>query len=211
MLAWTRGTTVALIALTIFGIVACGSERSHPVPVGAPVPQVGSVVVAMSPDLTTDRRDRLNKLGATFMLKGALEAALSKAGKLDAQSPVALQVDITKFRMRSGATVFWLGAMAGGATKTQLEQISIFGHDIGLAFQIIDDILDATSTKEIMGKSVRADEKNEKATYPKILGLEKSRAEAKRLTDHALAALAPFGEAPVALREIATYMLARTN
>ena len=75
----------------------------------------------------------------------------------------------------------------------------------------VDDILDATSTKEVMGKSVRADEKNEKATYPKIWGLDKSRAEAKRLTDHALAAIGPFGDAAVALREIATYMLARTN
>jgi len=113
MLALRRGE-VAVIALTIFGIVACGSGRSHPAPVGAPVPQVGSVVVAVSPDLPADRRDRLTKLGATFMLKGALEAALAKAGKLDAQSPIALQVDITKFRMRSGATVFWLGVMAGG-------------------------------------------------------------------------------------------------
>jgi len=104
-----------------------------------------------------------------------------------------------------------LGALAAGASKGQLENLTTFGHDIGLAFQIIDDILDATSTKEAMGKSVRADEKNEKATYPKIWGLDKSRAEAKRLTDHALAALANLGEPAVALREIATYMLARTN
>lgn len=104
-----------------------------------------------------------------------------------------------------------LGAMAGGADKAGLETLSVFGHDIGLAFQIIDDILDATSTKEVMGKSVRADEKNEKATYPKIWGLDKSRDEAKRLTDHALAQLTPFGERAIALREIATYMLARTN
>jgi geranylgeranyl diphosphate synthase type II len=104
-----------------------------------------------------------------------------------------------------------LGAMAGGAGQRQMESLTTFGHDIGLAFQIIDDILDATSTKEAMGKSVRADEKNEKATYPKIWGLDKSRAEARRLTDHALAALGSFGPSATALREIASYMLARTN
>ncbi len=109
-----RVATVALLALTVLGIVACASERAHPPPVGEPVPRVGRVIVAFSPDLPTDRRDRLDKLGATFMLRGALEAALSKAGKLDAQSPVDLEVKITKFRLRSGATVFWFGAMAGG-------------------------------------------------------------------------------------------------
>ena len=114
MLALTRGITTAVVTLAILAVVGCGSARSHPAPVGASVPQVGSVIVGLSPDLPTDRRDRLNRLGATFMLKGALEAALAKVGKLDVQSPVALQVDITKFRLRSGATVFWLGAMAGG-------------------------------------------------------------------------------------------------
>jgi hypothetical protein len=114
MLAWARAVGVTFLTLTILAIGACGSARSHPAPVGAPIPQVGSVVVDMAPELPADRRARLDKLGATFLLKGALEAALSKAGKFDAQSPVVLQVDITKFRLRSGATVFWFGVMAGG-------------------------------------------------------------------------------------------------
>ena len=116
MLALVRGTRVLRIALVLVasGLVGCGSERSHPLPLGESVPQVGRVVVALSSDLPTDRQARLDKLGATFMLKGALEAALTKAGKLDTQSPVALNVEITRFRMRSGATVFWFGAMAGG-------------------------------------------------------------------------------------------------
>jgi geranylgeranyl diphosphate synthase type II len=104
-----------------------------------------------------------------------------------------------------------LGAMAGGATKEQMTAITTFGRSIGLAFQIIDDILDVTATKEEMGKSVRADAKHDKATYPKILGLEKSRQEAKRLTDEALAALKIFDAKAEPLQQIATYMLARTN
>jgi hypothetical protein len=114
MLAPRRPVPVALLALVLLGIASCASERAHPAPVGEPVPQVGSVTVAFSPDLPTDRRERLDKLGAPFMLRGALEAALSKAGKLDTKSPVVLQVEITKFRLRSGASVFWFGAMAGG-------------------------------------------------------------------------------------------------
>ena len=61
-------TRVAVIALTILGIVACGSERSHPAPVGASIPQVGSVVVGLAPDLPADRRDRLTRLGAPIHL-----------------------------------------------------------------------------------------------------------------------------------------------
>jgi hypothetical protein len=111
----TRRDPVAMLVLAVWmlGLAACSSERAHPEPVGESVPQVGRVIVAPSPDLPADRRERLEKLGATFMLKAALEAALSAAGKLDEKSPVALEVEITKFRMRSGATVFWFGAMAG--------------------------------------------------------------------------------------------------
>lgn len=104
-----------------------------------------------------------------------------------------------------------LGAMAGGASQEQMSTMSKFGYCIGLAFQIIDDILDVTATEEEMGKSVRADAEHDKATYPKILGLEKSRSEAKRLTDEALAALKFFDTKADKLREIASYMLSRTN
>jgi geranylgeranyl diphosphate synthase type II len=104
-----------------------------------------------------------------------------------------------------------LGAMAGGATKEQLASMATFGHAIGLAFQIIDDILDVTATEEQMGKSVRADAEHDKATYPKIWGLDASRTEAKRLTDEALAALRAFDANAEPLRQIASYMLARTN
>jgi geranylgeranyl diphosphate synthase type II len=89
--------------------------------------------------------------------------------------------------------------------------MATFGHAIGLAFQIIDDILDVTATEEQMGKSVRADAEHDKATYPKIWGLDASRTEAKRLTDEALAALRAFDANAEPLRQIASYMLARTN
>lgn len=116
MRAQVRGRSIASIALILgmLGLAGCGSERSHAPPVGQPVPQVGTVAVTLSAELPADRQERLGKLGATFMLKGAVEAALAKMGRLDTASPVVLTVEITRFRMRSGATVFWFGAMAGG-------------------------------------------------------------------------------------------------
>ena len=104
-----------------------------------------------------------------------------------------------------------LGAMAGNATPTQLHALSRFGHAVGLAFQIIDDILDTTQTTEQLGKTAGKDTKAKKATYPKILGLEQSRIEASRWTRAAFAALRGFGKSAEPLRQIARYLLERKS
>jgi geranylgeranyl diphosphate synthase type II len=75
-----------------------------------------------------------------------------------------------------------LGAMSANAEAKKLRAITSFGHGLGLAFQVIDDILDVTQTSEILGKSAGKDVAAKKATYPSVIGLEKSRAEARRLT-----------------------------
>jgi geranylgeranyl diphosphate synthase type II len=102
-----------------------------------------------------------------------------------------------------------LGAMAANASAKQLTAITAFGQALGLAFQVIDDILDVTQTSEKLGKSAGKDVTAKKATYPAVIGLEKSRAEAKRLTSRADAALANFGRSADKLREIAKHLLAR--
>jgi geranylgeranyl diphosphate synthase type II len=102
-----------------------------------------------------------------------------------------------------------LGAMAANASAKQLTAMTAFGQALGLAFQVIDDILDVTQTSERLGKSAGKDVAAKKATYPAVIGLEKSRAEAKRLTNHADAALASFGRSADWLREIAKHLLAR--
>jgi geranylgeranyl diphosphate synthase type II len=104
-----------------------------------------------------------------------------------------------------------LGAMAGNATPVQLKRLTRYGQDLGLAFQVIDDILDATSTKEIMGKSVRADQKNQKSTFPSVLGIDKSRQFASDLIADAQAQLRGFGEPAEPLRAIADYFLTRQH
>lgn len=87
-----------------------------------------------------------------------------------------------------------LGGMTAGCTQEQLDALSAYGKCLGLAFQIIDDILDITSTPEILGKSIGKDAREQKATYPAIVGIEQARAEARELTASARAALDVFSD-----------------
>ena len=102
-----------------------------------------------------------------------------------------------------------LGAMAANATTKQLSAITAFGRALGLAFQVIDDILDMTQTSEKLGKSAGKDSAAKKATYPAVFGLEKSRSEARRLTTRAHNALESLGKNAEVLRALADYLLAR--
>jgi geranylgeranyl diphosphate synthase type II len=102
-----------------------------------------------------------------------------------------------------------LGAMSADATAEQLAALHRFGMATGLAFQIIDDILDVTQTSEKLGKSAGKDVAAEKSTFPALIGLEASREEARRLTSEAHAALEIFGHSGQRLRELADYLLQR--
>ena len=104
-----------------------------------------------------------------------------------------------------------LGAMSANATPKQLERLTEFGQSLGLAFQVIDDILDVTQTTEKLGKSAGKDIAAQKATYPALLGLKKAKQEADRLTARARAALKPFGKSAAPLEAIADYLLKREN
>lgn len=104
-----------------------------------------------------------------------------------------------------------LGAMSANATAKQLEKLTEFGQSLGLAFQVIDDILDVTQTTEKLGKSAGKDLKAQKATYPALLGLEKAKKEADRLTAKARAALKPFGKSATPLEAIADFLLKRES
>jgi geranylgeranyl diphosphate synthase type II len=106
-------------------------------------------------------------------------------------------------------TAVRLGAMSANADPKQLSAITKFGHALGLAFQIIDDILDVTQTSEKLGKSAGKDIAAKKATYPAVIGLDQSRTEAKRLTKQAHNALSIFGANAEALHALANYLLER--
>jgi geranylgeranyl diphosphate synthase, type II len=102
-----------------------------------------------------------------------------------------------------------LGGMSANCTSRELKALTEFGYHVGLAFQVIDDVLDVTQTSEKLGKTAGKDARAQKATYPAIVGLEKSRKIATELTQRAFDALKPFhGRAP-ALQALAEYLLRR--
>jgi geranylgeranyl diphosphate synthase type II len=102
-----------------------------------------------------------------------------------------------------------LGGMSANCTAAQLAALTDFGYHVGLAFQVIDDILDVTQTSQQLGKTAGKDVAEQKATYPAIIGLEKSRKIAAQLTDKAFAALKPFKGRAVALEALAEFLLKR--
>ena len=104
-----------------------------------------------------------------------------------------------------------MGAICGGAEKNEFDCLCEYGLKIGLGFQIADDILDVCGSSEHLGKTTGKDAKASKATYPAVLGLEKSRQLAKKLADEAVALLAPFGSKADILRQLAMTLLQRTR
>jgi geranylgeranyl diphosphate synthase type II len=123
--------------------------------------------------------------------------------------------DLTWIHTHKTATLLQVavasGAILGGATPEQVQACEKFALNIGLAFQVADDILDVTASTEDLGKTAAKDLDADKTTYPKLLGLEESKAEAKRLIEEAKASLAPFGEKAAPLLAIADYIIERNN
>lgn len=103
------------------------------------------------------------------------------------------------------------GAVLAGADDEQVAMMEKVGSNIGLAFQIQDDILDVTSTFEELGKPIGSDEKNQKATYLSLTGMEKSRAEVKRLTHEAVEILKSQDQRNEFLEELVLSLVSRRN
>jgi geranylgeranyl diphosphate synthase, type II len=102
------------------------------------------------------------------------------------------------------------GALAAGANNAELHALTEFGRKLGLVFQIVDDILDVTSSSEVLGKTAGKDEKVKKATYPALYGIEASRQKAHALVDSALEDIRALGEEADALRKLAQFVISRT-
>ena len=103
------------------------------------------------------------------------------------------------------------GAIIGGATPEEVKACEKFALNIGLAFQVADDILDVTASTEDLGKTAGKDEDTDKTTYPKLMGLDGAKEEASRLIEEAKGSLAPFGDRAAPLLAIADYIIDRKN
>ncbi|NJL84884.1 MAG: polyprenyl synthetase family protein [Leptolyngbyaceae cyanobacterium SM1_1_3] len=103
------------------------------------------------------------------------------------------------------------GAVLAGAEQADIERLSRYAQHIGLAFQIVDDVLDITSTPEALGKSTGKDVQAQKVTYPSIWGIEESKRQAHQLVEAAKQELRSFGDSRRPLAAIADYITARTH
>jgi geranylgeranyl diphosphate synthase, type II len=103
------------------------------------------------------------------------------------------------------------GGIFAGADLADTERLRIYGQSIGLAFQIVDDVLDVTQTSEQLGKTAGKDTAAEKTTYPALFGVDDSLRKADALVERACQQLDKFGERAATLKELAHYLVARKN
>ena len=104
-----------------------------------------------------------------------------------------------------------IGAILAGATEEEVSQCELIARNIGLAFQIQDDILDVTSTMEELGKPIHSDEKNNKTTYVTLLGLEDASAKVKEYTESGLALLTSYTDDNSFIYQLLSYLINRKN
>ena len=104
-----------------------------------------------------------------------------------------------------------MGALVGGASPKQLEQLTEYGEDVGLAFQIADDVLNVTGTREELGKDANTDAKRGKKTYPTFYGVDGARKLADECVNRAIDRLMSFGTPADPLRDLAKYITSRKN
>jgi geranylgeranyl diphosphate synthase type II len=150
---------------------------------------------------------------------GGQVADLAAEGRIaDVDAPITLEDLESLHRRKTGQLIvagLRLGAMIGSGEGTStstlncLRDLTVFGESLGLAFQIIDDLLDVSGSAEMTGKRVGKDAARGKLTYPGLLGLAESRQRADRLSSEAIASLETWGEAARPLITVATALLRR--
>ena len=170
-------------------------------------------------ELTLDDRTKVNicnKLAQAIGFKGMVAGQmmdLISEGRYDKFIPDKKFIIQTQ-RLKTGALIDFslqAGGIIGGAKKSELEILSGFGKRIGLAFQIVDDILDATSNEEDLGKTTDLDSKQGKVNFVTLLGLEKSRKKVEDLIFQAKSELEKFSVNTENLMKIAEFVETRKN
>ncbi|MEL6354533.1 MAG: geranylgeranyl diphosphate synthase CrtE [Cyanobacteria bacterium J06627_28] len=147
-------------------------------------------------------------VGAAGLVGGQIVDLASEGTAVDEKTLTFIHMHKTAALLEVSVTS---GAILAGADQTTVEKLRRYAQRIGLAFQIVDDILDITSTPETLGKSVGKDVAAQKATYPSLWGLEESQRKAEQLIKDAIAELSDFDERAQPLVAIANYITARTH
>jgi len=168
------------------------------------------ILVAMADTARYTARDFLRELSGAG---GSRNLIAGQVADLEAEGKPSTRAQLRHIHECKTAAMIVvslrLGAMTANATPAQLLAVTEFGVNLGLAFQVIDDILDVTQTSEKLGKSAGKDVAAQKATYPAIIGLDAARKEARRLTSKARKALDPLGSKAARLHQIAAHLLDR--
>ncbi len=171
-------------------------------------------VATETKDVPTDRLIKvIAKLGRTVGpagLVGGQVLDLESEGRTDITAETLSFIHTHKTGALLETSVV-SGAILAGASEKDIAKLSKYAQNIGLAFQIVDDILDITATDEQLGKTAGKDLAAQKATYPSIWGLEKSQEQAQNLINDAMAQLESYGENADPLRAIAEFIVTRNH
>jgi geranylgeranyl diphosphate synthase type II len=143
-------------------------------------------------------------------LVGGQVVDLECEGKADVTADTLTFIHIHKTAALLESCVI-CGALLAGANDTDIKRLSTYANNIGLAFQIIDDILDITATSEELGKTAGKDIAAQKVTYPSLWGIETSQQKAQELVEQAKAQLVSYGDAAQPLMALADYITSRKN
>lgn len=178
----------------------------------------GDAMLAMAFDVMA--RNAPSSIAATMVreLAGAAGPGGMIGGQvldIDAENQtLALEQLQQIHRRKTGALIATscrLGAIAAGADDAKLQSVTRFGQHLGLAFQIVDDVLDVISTPQQLGKATNKDAGQGKNTYPALLGLDASRAEAQKQLEQALRCVEPLGIRAADLIQLARFVVERTS
>lgn len=170
-------------------------------------------LLADAPGLSAEQRISMVKV----LAQAAGPAGMVGGQFIDIQatdSDMTLEQLQAMHSLKTGALIrasLALGGIAAGASEQQLSALDEYGTHIGLAFQVVDDILDVEGDTATLGKTQGKDSEANKPTYVKLMGLEGAKAEAMRLLDDALGALSDFGESAELLRDLARYIVDRDH
>jgi geranylgeranyl diphosphate synthase type II len=198
------GEAIAILAGDALQTLAFETLANLKCPAPQTVAIVGEVAVAVNTGVGGDRPGAL-----PWGMIGGQVMDIESEGK----KPTAELVEMIH-RSKTGALItvsIVAGGIYAGANADTIQRLRIFGQKAGLAFQIVDDVLDMTQDSAQLGKTAGKDVDSDKATWPAVYGIERSIQDAKTLIADAFAQLAPFGDKADALKSLAGYLVERKN